>query len=573
MNADREAQRAIRERTKLTIENLERRIRELTSQQPYQELQAVIRAKEAVEAENADIKRRLASVIGMLQPLVASSPSAEQPVPPSPSHASFLPTAVATTPASHGPPSSHNAMLNNATTAATTATTISTPSSAASPPVSADPYGASNGNGQGQNHWNPTTSTAGNLNVGMTPQQTQTYRAQLDQQRHDLAHGLELGTERLGLEFLLDQSKGVATTGASSANSSRMVHHPPPLATPTHETSGYRSSSHHTNVSPHHSHSPYAAVNNIHSPSHTRVDPARDVALQNNIDPALQSAIDPALSSSNGHSTSATTNHNHNHNHNHTALSSQHAIPIKNCAPTCPLDNLLLDFLQERRQRAAEGFPTQEIIGPRYPSVSSLLNPLKESHPLSKVFIEILHTFPTISQLPERVATLYVMFLIMRWQIHPSPDNYDRLPEFVRPSASQLYNAHPAWIDHLPFPAMRERLIRDYAPPDVFPFENFFVPFTTTLSLNWPYEDTDTLLQSPDTDELMINPVFERHLRRFENWTIGDAFARAFPMLDGTYNYKANSGPTTGGGPGGAGGGGGGRRDSSRGTGGGNARA
>lgn len=67
---DREAQRAIRERTKNQIEGLERRIQELTSQQPYQELQAVLRAKEAVEQENVDIKRRLAGIVSMLQPLI-----------------------------------------------------------------------------------------------------------------------------------------------------------------------------------------------------------------------------------------------------------------------------------------------------------------------------------------------------------------------------------------------------------------------------------------------------------------------------------------------------------------------
>lgn len=496
----------------------------------------MIRAKEAVEAENADIKMRLASVISMLQPLVASSPAGQSVAEPS-LNQSFLPVTTATTPASHG--ASSNALLTNATSAPT-ATTISTPSSTASPPVSTDPYVASNGNANSQNQWNSAA-----------------YRAQLDQQRHDLAHGLELGTERLGLEFLLDQNKGATGPGTPTSssnnnnnNNSKVVHHPPSLGTPTHETTGYRPPSHPTNMSPHpNPHSPY-------SPNHIRIDPAttvREAALQNNIDPALQSAIDPALSGSNGHSTSTiigVSNNNDNDTSTTTTASSsssssppQHAIPIKNCAPTCPLDNLLLDFLQERRQRAAEGFPTQEIIGPRYPSISSLLNPLKESHPLSKVFIEILHTFPTISQLPERVAVLYIMFLIMRWQIHPSQDNYDRLPDFVRPSPVQLCHSHPAWLDHLPFPAMRDRLIKDYAPPEVFPFESFFVPFTTTLSLNWPYEDTDTLLQGPmETEgELMINPVFERHLRRFENWTLGEAFARALPMLDGTYNLRTDS--------------------------------
>ena len=67
---DREAQRAIRERTKGQIEGLERRIQELTSQQPYVELQHAVRQKELIEAENEEIKKRLSSVLGILQPLV-----------------------------------------------------------------------------------------------------------------------------------------------------------------------------------------------------------------------------------------------------------------------------------------------------------------------------------------------------------------------------------------------------------------------------------------------------------------------------------------------------------------------
>ena len=70
---DREAQRAIRERTKGQIESLERRIQELTSQQPYQDLQNVIRQKELVEVENEDIKRKLNQVLGIIQPLLGGN--------------------------------------------------------------------------------------------------------------------------------------------------------------------------------------------------------------------------------------------------------------------------------------------------------------------------------------------------------------------------------------------------------------------------------------------------------------------------------------------------------------------
>ena len=81
--------------------------------------------------------------------------------------------------------------------------------------------------------------------------------------------------------------------------------------------------------------------------------------------------------------------------------------PVRNIR-TCPLDGLLLDFLSERQQRAIEGMPNGELVGPAYPSVVSLLKPQGSltSHPLSKVFTDMLITFPDLSTLPEQVAVL-----------------------------------------------------------------------------------------------------------------------------------------------------------------------
>jgi hypothetical protein len=70
---DREAQRAIRERTKNQIDKLNQRIRDLENQQPYHDLQVVLREKEAVQAENADIKKRLEGVVSIIQPILRAS--------------------------------------------------------------------------------------------------------------------------------------------------------------------------------------------------------------------------------------------------------------------------------------------------------------------------------------------------------------------------------------------------------------------------------------------------------------------------------------------------------------------
>ncbi|KAI4211077.1 MAG: hypothetical protein LQ351_006085 [Letrouitia transgressa] len=255
-------------------------------------------------------------------------------------------------------------------------------------------------------------------------------------------------------------------------------------------------------------------------------------------------------------------------------------VPVRNTPPTCPLDGILLDFLAERRSLAAEGTPVSKLVGPAYPSFPSLLNPSASiyAHPLSKIFTDILSKFPDLSALPEQVAVLYVMFLIMRWQISPSKESYERLPEWVSPRASQIFKHHPAWVDHLPWPRMRDRLVELY--PGI-PLENFFIPYTTTLSLNWPYEAGDTLIKtgvgaggvgvgargggggvgsgaatsggigggggvsgvgvgsgSETGEDLVINPVFERHLRDLSNWSLGPAFEKAFPSLADTCRIK-----------------------------------
>lgn len=233
----------------------------------------------------------------------------------------------------------------------------------------------------------------------------------------------------------------------------------------------------------------------------------------------------------------------------------------KNCAPTCPLDAVLLNFLQDRKREAALSNNSPNTVPPAYPSVSSLLNPASTTtiDPLSQLMTDIISKFPNISGLPEQVAVLFTMFLFMRWQIYPTAENYERLPDWMTPRPSQLFSEHPAWLDHLPFPRMRDKVIANYQD---YPFSNWFIPYTAEMSVNWPYEPVDCLL-STDTSNgagetgsnggessgigsagsvvTTINPVFERHIRRIENWSVGPQFAEAFPALADTGTIRSRS--------------------------------
>lgn len=325
----------------------------------------------------------------------------------------------------------------------------------------------------------------------------------LHQQRYDLVHGLNLGSDRLGLDFLVDPKLKITRiqNGANGAQDSPRYRHVPMKHDWTATISMMPGMQGQPQTQP-------QAQASIYSP------------------PSITSGGLPPIN------TTAPTPT--------TSSPPIHTLTPRNCPPTCPLDSILLDFLSERRQRAAEGLSQSEILGPRYPSVSSLLNPAVSvySHPLSKVFTDILARFPDLATLPERVATLYMMFLFMRWQVSPTQENYLRLPSWFRPVRGQVETEHPAWYDHIPFPGMRERLVAEFEAPELFPFDNFFIPFTSTLSVNWPYEDAYVLLASPTGEELMINPVFEQHVGVLANWTLGEAFERAFPALGGTFNLR-----------------------------------
>jgi hypothetical protein len=67
---DRQAQRAIRERTKSHIDTLEQRVRELSSQKPFLDLQAALKQNEAIQAENREIRQGLKAILEVIQPLV-----------------------------------------------------------------------------------------------------------------------------------------------------------------------------------------------------------------------------------------------------------------------------------------------------------------------------------------------------------------------------------------------------------------------------------------------------------------------------------------------------------------------
>lgn len=177
--------------------------------------------------------------------------------------------------------------------------------------------------------------------------------------------------------------------------------------------------------------------------------------------------------------------------------------------------------------------PVHDVLGPDYPDFYSMYSPGSVCHPVSAFFIDVLEKFPDVCTLPERVAVFYVMFLMLRWSVCPSQACYERLPEYMKPVPEQLDIPHVQYADYLPWQHLRKHLCLNEKEVN---FGDFFVPYCATLSLNWPFPDDHVLVPGPsERDEgrrdLIMNPEFEDHLRKLENWSLGNDFKNVFPHL------------------------------------------
>lgn len=471
---DREAQRAIRERTKNQIETLNREIEGLKSQQPYLDLQVALRQKEAVKAENDELKRRIFSFITSIQPFLTGD----------------------------GPPQGL----------------------------------------EGSNYPHICRMAA----QFFTELATAAERNALA--LHQSGSGPHIIQESPYSAAALQDvnSPGGAITASSPGSQASLARHP-----------GVGASSHMRTWTP----SSEPSVRNIHPDlayNHYDERMGVDFLLESNR-PKLANGL--ALADVD-------------------TPSPYTALP-RNVGATCTLDAILLNFRQERQQKLQSGVPPPQISGPAYPNFNALLNanttmyvrlryrsyqcvlttpqslapnlqsndrhpthipgpqqaPRASTSPLS-LSIAILITNPLHLF---QVAVMYIMFIVMRWLVEPTRVNYELLPDWITPRPTQLFTPHPHWLDYLPFPRLRDASVQQN--PHVI-FDNFFVPFTTTLSLGWPYDPADVLVPRPPTNlasivpvdgsgveeqVYSINPAFETHLRKPDNWSLGPAFAEAFP--------------------------------------------
>lgn len=82
-------------------------------------------------------------------------------------------------------------------------------------------------------------------------------------------------------------------------------------------------------------------------------------------------------------------------------------------------------------------------------------------------------------------------------------------------------------MDAIPWPRVRALLI---SRQDQYDFERWSVFYSSSLSVSWPYNTSDTIVAVSD-EEIVASPIFEQHWQNLCNWNVSLAFRKQFPEI------------------------------------------
>jgi hypothetical protein len=125
---------------------------------------------------------------------------------------------------------------------------------------------------------------------------------------------------------------------------------------------------------------------------------------------------------------------------------------------------------------------------------------------------------------PELLASFVNMFLFIQRRISPTYETYRSLYEWQRPHAAQLTIPHPPWMDFPPWPAFREKIIREQERYDTLEFQR---DYAMNLNINFPH-GAGSEIEVVD-GEVRVSENLRLHLADLERASMKREFAEKYP--------------------------------------------
>ncbi|KAH7029849.1 uncharacterized protein B0I36DRAFT_270526 [Microdochium trichocladiopsis] len=223
-------------------------------------------------------------------------------------------------------------------------------------------------------------------------------------------------------------------------------------------------------------------------------------------------------------------------------------LPPFDTSPTCLADEIVQALIATERRSCLATAKNKAKQMALKPNLAALVyKDHKTDDEISNIVGGIIRCYTEIETLPTKVAVFYCMSISFKvgpcvahgaertkWLVCLDARTWENLPAWLRPVSCQLQTPHAGWIDRIPWPRAREWLIRH---PDIT-LDVFAVSYSSCLSILWDHDPEHVLIKVDGRagdggapQAVVINPIFEQHLRQLKHWTVGEPFRSRFKEL------------------------------------------
>lgn len=128
-----------------------------------------------------------------------------------------------------------------------------------------------------------------------------------------------------------------------------------------------------------------------------------------------------------------------------------------------------------------------------------------------------------------RIAVMYACQTLMQYRETPSKENLARVPRYLLPRPSQQRIQHPAVIDYLVWPGLRDRLVFEHE--KYTRTGEFSAAFVKYAHFDWPFGDDEIFVWDQARGEWSVNEVFLERVYDYRCWSMLPGFVEQFPEM------------------------------------------
>ncbi|KAF3048691.1 hypothetical protein E8E11_006519 [Didymella keratinophila] len=187
-------------------------------------------------------------------------------------------------------------------------------------------------------------------------------------------------------------------------------------------------------------------------------------------------------------------------------------------------------ILQEATAMLDSGTPVEFVVE-THPNIAALFDEEEFNNAgiLSRWAAGMVHSVMLKGNNFTCFAYMYVFWYLMRWMISPSPETYEMIPEWLRPTPNQLFMPHINMLDYVPWPAFRELAVQIPAMQERM---EWLMDMSNTLRCDWSFPIGEPIHRAEETGLTDLCPsakvnradVLQNSLRDLSNWSVGPSF-------------------------------------------------